>query len=156
MENVSKIEIMLIAAPVAVYWLYVLFLVLTELSPHKGIEISKRRKIIVTSVVLVPLTLLWGLGVFDAKAVDVEVTLGAFFTPLTDYIVVIWMLCAPIALLYCIVLMLKNAYVLLPANRPNHYRARPTNELNDYNGEFDFWDEYEHRLAADEAEGIFT
>ncbi len=107
MENVNKIEIMLIAAPVVVYWFYVLFLLLTELSPHKGIEISMSRKIIVSSIVLVPLALLWGLGVFDAKAVDVEVTLGTFFTPLVDYVMVVWMLCAPIALLYSALLFMK-------------------------------------------------
>ena len=181
MENVNKIEIMLIAAPVVVYWFYVLFLLLTELSPHKGIEISRSRKITVTSIVLVPLALLWGLGVFDAKAVDIEATLGAFFAPLVDYVMVVWMLCAPIALLYSIVLILKNANVLFPASSPRKYRVNSTEDcvlaLNATTGfirkhisekvqdendrendekEREFWDAHERRIASDEAEGIYT
>ncbi len=128
MEKISTLELVAVGVPVTIYWFYTLFLMLTDASPHKGIQISKRRKIIVTSIVLVPLALLWGLRVFNAKAVDVEVALGTFFTPLAEFVVVIWMLCAPIALLYSIVLILKNAYVLFPTNPPQNYRVNSTED----------------------------
>ena len=127
MENVTKIEIMLIAAPVVVYWFYLLFLILTELSSHKGIEISLGRKITAITIVLVPLALLWGLGVFNAKSVDIEASLGIFALPVT-YITFVLMLCAPIAAIYVMILLIRqfNAWTPNPA-RPK-YRINSTED----------------------------
>ncbi len=133
MENINKIEIMLIAAPVVVYWFYIFFLLLTELSQHEGIEISVSRKITVTSIVLVPLVLLWGLGALSVATGEIESMLG-IFAPLADYIVMVLMLCTPAALLYTILLFIKHCVV------------GERNTLNKYQVNSSGWELEEDRL----------
>jgi len=172
MENISKLEALMVLVPAAIYWFYILFLILTDATPHPGIKITKRRKVIAPLAVLCPLGLIY-------LASYAKTTLGIFELPVI-YLAFFLMACAPIAAVYALVLLIRqyNAWTPDPA-RPkyrvnstddcilamnaatNFMRDRKFNEEEEERLDREFEearrrDEYERNLASDEAEGIFT
>ncbi|MCP3672820.1 MAG: hypothetical protein GY814_20840, partial [Gammaproteobacteria bacterium] len=107
MEKISTLELVAVGAPVTIYWFYTLFLMLTDASPHKGIQISTRHKIVTASTILLPLALLWSLGVFNATEATLQVKQGILY-PTVNYLMFVWLLCTPIAAFYALILLIQQ------------------------------------------------
>jgi hypothetical protein len=181
MEKISALELVAVGAPVTIYWFYTLFLMLTDASPHKGIQISTRHKIVTTSTILLPLALLWSLGAFNATEATLQMNQGILY-PAVNYLMFVWLLCTPIAAFYALILLIRQYNAWTPDPVAPKYKINSTedsilamNAATGFMRDRKFDEEQEQherhfedaqrrseieaiarRLAADEAEGIFT
>ena len=127
MEKISTLELVAVGAPVAIYWFYTLFLMLTEASPHKGIQISTRHKIVMASTILLPLALLWSLGAFSETEATLQVKLGILY-PVVNYLMFVWLLCTPIAAVYALILLIRQYNAWTPDPVAPKYKVNSTED----------------------------
>ncbi len=127
MEKISTLELVAVGAPVTIYWFYTLFLMLTDASPHKGIQISTCHKIVTASTILLPLALLWSLGVFNATEATLQVKLGILY-PTINYLMFVWLLCTPIAAFYALILLIRQYNSWTPDPVAPKYKINSTKD----------------------------
>jgi len=181
MERIKMIEVAAVVLPAAIYWFYTIFLMLTDASQHKGVQISTGCKIGTVLVVLVPVALLCALGVLSLSTEFLQAELGILF-PVADYLLTVLFVCTPIAAFYALILLIREYNAWTRATAPPKYKINSTEDgilamnaatgfMRDrkfyeeqvqlYSEELDARRRLEdeaiaYRLAADEAEGIFT
>ncbi len=126
MENVNKIEIMMVLIPAIIYWFYILYLMLTDASPHPKIKITMRHKVIAPLAVLGPLAVIL-LPSASMSAESFKTALGLFALPAT-YITLVLMACAPIAAIYILILLIRQFNAWTPGPVRPKYKINSTGD----------------------------